>query len=146
MGLDSYLIGKKYIGMKEKDALKVTGISTLFNLPTDNIGTVEVELMYWRKANHIHKWFVDNVQEGIDDCGEYYVTQDNLIDLRNKCNHVLNNPKTAKGTLPTVNGFFFGGTEYDEYYFSDLKATVEGITKIFDNWDDSISICYTASW
>lgn len=22
-----------------------------------------IEVGYWRKANHIHKWFVDNVQE-----------------------------------------------------------------------------------
>lgn len=26
------------------------------------------EIGYWRKANHIHKWFVDCVQDGEDDC------------------------------------------------------------------------------
>lgn len=26
------------------------------------------EIAYWRKANAIHRWFVDNVQNGTDDC------------------------------------------------------------------------------
>ena len=26
------------------------------------------EVMYWRKANYIHNWFVENIQNGSDDC------------------------------------------------------------------------------
>lgn len=29
----------------------------------------------------------------------------------------------ASYLLPTRDGFFFGGTEYDEYYFKDLEDT-----------------------
>ena len=28
------------------------------------------QIASWRKANAIHKWFVDNVQDGVDDCGD----------------------------------------------------------------------------
>ena len=34
----------------------------------------------WRKANAIHKWFVDHVQDGEDDCGRYPVSVDKLKD------------------------------------------------------------------
>ena len=26
------------------------------------------QIGYWRKANHIHKWFVDTCANGVDDC------------------------------------------------------------------------------
>ena len=42
------------------------------------------EVGYWRKANQIHKWFVDNVQDGVDDCGEYKVTKEQLIETVTK--------------------------------------------------------------
>ena len=45
----------------------------------------DTEIIYWRKANAIHKWFVENVQEGVDDCGEYEVTVEQLTELRDLC-------------------------------------------------------------
>ena len=53
MGLDMYL--DKYVAGKAEDEDESFG--------------------YWRKANQIHKWFVDNVQGGIDDCRPYPVSQ-----------------------------------------------------------------------
>ena len=41
----------------------------------------EEELMYWRKANAIHKFFVDNAAHGVDDCQPVQVTLDVLKDL-----------------------------------------------------------------
>lgn len=43
------------------------------------------EVAYWRKANQVHKWFVDHVQDGEDDCGNYEVTQEQLEDLLATC-------------------------------------------------------------
>lgn len=56
----------------------------------------------WRKANHIHKWFVDNVQDGVDDCGTYEVTKEQLEELLDICKEVINNSKLVKGKI--VNG------------------------------------------
>lgn len=36
---------------------------------------------------------------------------------------VIEDPSTAESLLPTSSGFFFGGLEYDEYYYRDLKDT-----------------------
>ena len=47
------------------------------------------EVAYWRKANQIHRWFVDNVQNGIDECQKSPVTRQQLCDLLVVCNAVI---------------------------------------------------------
>ena len=108
---------------------------------------------YWRKANAIHKWFVDNVQDGEDDCGYYVVTQANLEELRSICDKIIQNTKLVPSgktykvfdinlkkevdeqqlvvdddalceeLLPTQDGFFFGGTSYDDWYYESVQYT-----------------------
>ena len=121
---------------------------------TDNLDYVKVsfEVGYWRKANAIHKWFVDNCQDGQDDCKRYYVRKDKLKELRELCKNVLDksdlnieNPETANTLLPTQGGFFFGNTDYDEYYCSDIKSTL----KIIDyclSLDEGWDFYYHSSW
>jgi hypothetical protein len=89
----------------------------------DGIWHLNKELMYWRKANQIHQWFVDNVQNGVDDCGSYVVDLCQIDELLYDIDLVLSNHSLADDVLPTQSGFFFGGTEYDKYYFSDLRET-----------------------
>jgi hypothetical protein len=92
---------------------------------------ITYEIGYWRKANAIHKWFVDNVQEGKDDCGEYHVSKEQLKDLLGVVNAVLEKRDEAKAVelLPTQGGFFFGSMDYDNYYFNDLEHTKEVLEK-----------------
>lgn len=47
------------------------------------------ECHYWRKANAIHNFFVENVQDGEDDCGTYYVSKLVIEDLAERCDLVL---------------------------------------------------------
>ena len=54
---------------------------------------------YWRKANQIHNWFVENVQDGLDDCGTYEVTKAQLINLLNVCKEVKANSKLVDGKV-----------------------------------------------
>lgn len=44
---------------------------------------------YWRKVNHIHAWFVRNVQGGTDDCSYYFVSKDHFLELKETCEKVL---------------------------------------------------------
>jgi hypothetical protein len=90
------------------------------------------EITSWRKANAIHKWFVDNVQNGVDDCGYYKVTKEHLIQLHNACNDILNDNNLAEHLLPTQGGFFFGMTEYNDWYYNDLKETKSEINYILE--------------
>lgn len=105
------------------------------------------EVGYWRKANHIHKWFVDNVQNGVDDCDEYEVSQEKLIQLRQTCIDVMTHKSKASKLLPSESGFFFGSTEYDEYYFNKVVDTIEIIDKVLASTDfEKEMITYCASW
>ena len=105
------------------------------------------EVGYWRKANHIHKWFVSNVQNGYDDCGEYEVSKEQLLELKELCKTVLSDNKKASELLPTGSGFFFGSTEYDKYYFEDLESTIEIIDNVLATTEfENEMIIYTSSW
>ena len=103
---------------------------------------------YWRKANQIHNWFVENVQDGVDDC-DYHreVTKEDLEELLDICHEILCNPDVAELRLPTQGGFFFGSTEYDDWYISDIKHTMDIITTVLETTDfDTQMIYYVSSW
>lgn len=141
MGLDMYLTGKMYLSGSTKQK-KLQAI----NKTPFRAESIEYEIGYWRKDNQIHKWFVDNVQDGRDDGGTYYVSQENLEELLEAVNLALKSKRPSK-ILPTQAGFFFGGTAYDEYYFLGLKNTKEIIEK-FMKWKDKdvVDLYYMASW
>lgn len=157
MGLDMYLVAEKYISgwNHNKDEAKASFAKILeaVNLDNEDIasgapsGALRLNVMYWRKANAIHNWFVQCVQEGKDDCGSYYVDRDTLKTLKEECEAVINNKDKAKDLLPTQSGFFFGNTDYDEYYYQDLQETADRIGKLlmdpkFKDWDFK----YVSSW
>ena len=101
----------------------------------------------WRKANAIHKWFVENVQNGEDDCKIYEANQIDLEDLLGKCEMIKKYPIVANKILPNAPGFFFGDLEYDDYYHECIEDTInilkEAITAIEK---EKLKIYYQSSW
>jgi hypothetical protein len=59
------------------------------------------------------------------------------------CQEALDNPD-AEVLEPTA-GFFFGSYEKDEWYYQDLKETIEGIEKALE-LPQSFEFYYQASW
>jgi len=55
---------------------------------------------YWRKANAIHKWFVDKVQDGNDDCREYDVSVEELKTLRDTCKKIIDKMDGVRFYIP----------------------------------------------
>mgnify|MGYP003328487255 FL=1 len=132
MGLDMYLNAKRFLWSAE-DSL-VDRLSNEFpELDGAKIRSITAEVGYWRKANAIHKWFVDNVQEGTDDCGTYEVSNEKLKELLDLITKVLANKNQAPKLLPNTSGFFFGSMDYDKYYFEDLEYTKTLIEKLIKN-------------
>ena len=164
MGLDMYLSARKYINKIDWSALNkqtdldysaatfpqwneivdVAGLSDVAN-KNDIYGVnVSVNCAYWRKSNQIHKWFVDNVQDGEDNCGEYYVSQDKLKQLLNTCKEALatKNPSL----LPPQEGFFFGSYDIDQYYWGDIKNTIKQLERVSNLPDfERLSFSYQSS-
>jgi hypothetical protein len=166
MGLDMYLSATKYVygadflrngeGSIERvpnpafdtliEAIGLAAGDVREDLPS---ATVSVTVGYWRKANAIHQWFVDNCGEGEDNCKPYDVSREKLLELRDLCREVILKPESGGDILPTASGFFFGSTEYDEYYLEQVEETVELLDSILNNpkfefgdWNFE----YQASW
>lgn len=151
MGLDMYFTARRtFYNYVDGEAERAMSIHALFpELPkdTDTSGTsVTVNFGYWRKANAIHKWFVDNVQEGVDDCREYWVSNEDMQSLLDTVNKVLRDTTLAPTLLPTAEGFFFGGMEYSEWYWRDIEYTKSMLEKALDPAMKHWHFNYQSSW
>lgn len=166
MGLDMYFTRKKYVGAEyEHRNVKGTIFITIngkeLPIDFDKVSYIEEKVGYWRKANAIHKWFVDNVQDGVDDCRYAYVDLDKIEELLKVCKKVkkaailedgdiqvgtkfedgkpvpimekgkvIVNGEEVAAILPTNDGFFFGSTDYDEWYMENIDYTIKILTEI----------------
>jgi hypothetical protein len=154
MGLDMYLTAERYMSkyFDAEDQKKIADINEIFDIQGEEDGdygaqSVIFKVAYWRKANAIHQWFVDNVQDGVDECQKAYVSREQLQTLLDLCKEIIASPKKGKEKLPTASGFFFGSTDYDEYYLDDIRYTVERLEKILK--DSALEKCefyYQSSW
>ena len=175
MGLDMYLEARKYVGRIDWKAVPQGGLpdGASFNdyesddfiklkelfppklLKHNDAGSsVGVNVGYWRKANQIHGWFVENVQGGEDNCESYNVSRVQLTELLGTVNKVLDGDKdTAKELLPVVGGFFFGNYDedegYDEWYYEQLKHTKDMLSNILSIVPENnidYEFYYQSSW
>ena len=159
MGLDMYLAKKIFIGAQYPHRgiegtffitkTKEDGTKEEITFGLKNLSEVEYNVMYWRKQNAIHKWFVDHVQKGKDDCGEHYVSLDKLKELVYDCECALAEIKegnSPEDIMPTESGFFFGGTAYDEWYIQGLSETVELLEDELAIENNNADYYYSSSW
>ena len=143
-----YLKGKRYLSsyLKEGDDEIAAKIAELFpEINGREVKEIMIEAGYWRKANAIHRWFVDNCQEGEDNCQPSWVSREQLEELRALCQEILADRAKAAELLPPQSGFFFGDTNIDDFYFSHLEQTVSIIDEALtlpDSWEFE----YRSSW
>lgn len=145
MGLDMYLNAKRYLWHNE-DELSQKIAENFPNLGDKRVKEITVEAGYWRKANSIHAWFVENVQRGEDDCGTYEVSKEQLQELLDLIEEVLANRTEANTKLPTKSGFFFGNTDYNDWYFEDLERTRDLLKDCLDDKWNGWDFEYHSSW
>ena len=148
MGLDMYLSAKRYLfSFNEHDKALADRIDAEIGL--NGLGrTKEIsrEAMYWRKANAIHYWFVMNVQHGEDNCKEYYVSREQLQSLLDTLKQVDQDHSLADDLLPTAEGFFFGATDYEDWYYQDIKDTIPVLENLLSQDLDQWDFYYQSSW
>lgn len=164
MGLDMYLQGKYYLFDLEKKKIFREKTKEVLNLDLE-ADEIIFNLITWRKANAIHKWFVDNIQSREDNCREHYVEREDLKKLLKTINEILTLPKgeefvtkldgkeafnlkKGKELLPIMDGSFFGGLDYGRWYYEDLIFTKKQIEKILNNLDKykGVDFYYQSSW
>lgn len=156
MGLDQYLYAsfdlyssiKSDIEDKVNDLYSLMGVEKFKSTHQINHCHIKTQIAYWRKSNEIHNYFVTHCGEGIDECQEIEVSKEDLQELLTRCNSILenNDEKLSEELLPTQSGFFFGSTDYDDYYFESLKHTQEKIQGILNHFQGYQKFIYQASW
>lgn len=158
MGLDMYLRANEYVyrhnfnRQTDEDTINPIFNEIVSRLELEDVIdksgfaglTVDVPMGYWRKSNMIHHWFVTNLADGVDECQPILVRREDLETLKELCIEAIAVPENAPYILPTGGGFFFGSTEYDEYYFGDLNDTIGIINRCLDSKFDYFE--YQASW
>jgi hypothetical protein len=154
MGLDQYLYAKKFAHSsswaKDEDKqlfASLVGISKAEEFMEKDFPSayVEVKVAQWRKQNAIHNWFVQECQGGEDECQTVFVGREKLEELRDTCRKVLADTTLADELLPTSSGFFFGSTDYSEWYIEGLTYTADTIDRLLTmphEWDFE----YSSSW
>ena len=156
MGLDQYLYANTYLSdgswlgaeknqafERVKEALEADSFINK-DYPS---ASVNVKVGYWRKANQIHNWFVENVQDGEDNCKEYHVSREELQELLDLCKTVkTGGSETAEELLPPSPGFFFGTYEIDEWYWQNIDDTIEQLERVLSKVPEDWSFAYQSSW
>jgi hypothetical protein len=140
-----YLNAKRFLWHSEDEL--ASKVSEVFpELGDARVKEITAEVMYWRKSNAIHKWFVDNVQDGIDECQESWLERKHLEALLTVIDEVLVDRDKAPELLPPQSGFFFGSKDVDEWYWQDLVRTKEGLEDILSKEWTGWDFYYRASW
>ena len=103
MGLDMFLTARRNFADfgSDENKKKNERIRSFFPNPTrSRTVTLEDEIGYWRKANMIHKWFVDEIQNGKDNCQKYWVDRRKLEnDLLERCLRILRKSRMVPGNV-----------------------------------------------
>lgn len=137
------------------------GLDMYLDLISDSNENDVHEVAYWRKASMIHNWFVENVQNGVDDCNAYVVEVEQiklLLDICQKLNDSFRDvdsvefARIAEEELPCANGFFFGSNQYDCAYAQDIEKTVYMLKRGLalyeqkERQDSPMHFVYASSW
>jgi hypothetical protein len=105
------------------------------------------EVAYWRKANAIHGWIIKQTN-AVDDCTPITLRKQDLYELRELCIKVQesNSVEVAMELLPPTPGFFFGSYEVNDWYWEDIKDTIDKLNTVLEQSVDDAEFEYQASW
>lgn len=93
----------------------------------------------YRKANQIQNYFETRFYEDENEsdheeynCVNTKVDDLTIDDLLNRIHKINENPTAtvAKAEFPTTDGFFYGDTDYDEFYFEQNNEFAKDLTEL----------------
>ena len=99
------------------------------------------EVAYFRKVNFLIPFFGYE-----ENCSNIEIDKYQVEDLIEACKEVLANHDKASFFLPTQAGFFFGSTDYDDWYFDDVQNVKEKFEEILADFDRDEDILLMHCW
>ena len=100
------------------------------------------EVAYFRKVNFLLPFF-----EYGENCSRLEIDDYKIDELLVKCKQVLEDHSLAETLLPTQGGFFFGNTEYNDWYFYYVKEVYDKFSEIAEDFNsDEDMLSMVCSW
>lgn len=125
----------------DNDIIKLSRIYDLDGQPIPdrfNFAIVNVN-RYFRKANQIENYFATHFSKTNPDqdynCITTEITPETIDMLTDRITIIQNaapaiKVDTAKELLPTTPGFFFGNTDYDDYYYQNNQQLLSDLDEL----------------
>lgn len=104
------------------------------------------EEKYFRKVNLLIPWVERTLGVEVEDTEEYELTKAHLESLLSYVDTVLSDFSRAEELLPTQEGFFFGSTEYGDWYKEDLEQIKTDIGDLVSKMGDDDTATFWAWW
>lgn len=95
-----------------------------------------LEIGYFKEVNFLVRFFEENCGFNADYQVPLQIEKENIIELKDRCEKVLNDNSLAEELLPTCSGLFFGDTDYNENYFSNVKEILSFCKKLIPQFDE----------
>lgn len=103
-----------------------------------NPAYLEIEAGYWRKFYALHGYIIREFAGDMDNCEQIYLTKENLQQILDTLIEVYETKDSTK--LPP-----FFSTDVDEYYWDNVKESIEMFKKYVED-ADFVDYFYTSSW
>lgn len=102
------------------------------------------EDVYFRKVNFVYAFFSNEMVN--ESC---IVDKTRIGQLKDACEDVLahkGDEDYAQSVLPTQGGFFFGSTNYDDWYWHDVKDCLTKIKRLYKSMGEDDFVLWDFSW
>jgi len=163
MGLDMYLSEERYFSnydhAEEKERARAHSVALAAGfdpalLDRNGSVTAAVNIAYWRKAHWLHEWFVNNIQNGEDNCGSHSVELEHLKEILDGCRAIMVFRATASiaDAEECMNDSFPCQYPHGEWIWESVQDTIDQLQLIVDRaereegdgiWREYI---YRSSW
>lgn len=94
------------------------------------------ECGYFRKFNALHNFIVREYADGVDECQDIPLTRENINEILKTCEQIQKSPEDCNELMPAGSGFFFGSTDYDEWYM----GSIEECRKMCESWLEEMDL------
>jgi hypothetical protein len=130
MGLDMYLNGERYLG---------AFTPSYEQKPLPCLESEKHRLGYWRKHPNLHGYIVETFADGVDECQEIGLTEENILQIMEAI---------RARALPHTVGFFFGQSEGDAQEMREDIAIFQRALDWVRAKEDHVRrwVTYRASW
>lgn len=123
------------------------GLDQYFFVKTEGVeGEESIKAAKLRKCNMLHTWVSAYCEREPENCEEIKLPRSAVEKMISDVEIVLSDPTLGPTILPTTDGFFFGSTEYDDFYLAKIEDVAVRLSDMLVEHDDVRWFYYVEWW